>query len=81
MCTRKQAIQIIVTEKYGNTEKLREQIGAFYDSFVTLGFITELLPIPVEMRSSRTSEKVDWEVTDLAIKKARFFRLETAEYV
>jgi len=81
MCTRKQALQIIVTEKCGNTEKLRRQIGAFYDSFVSLGFITELLPIPVEMRNSRISNEVDWEVTDLARKKARFFRLKTIDCI
>ncbi len=79
MCTRKQAIQIIVKEKSGNKKDLRKKIGTFYESFVTLGFITELLPVPKEFQKPLTIKNVDWEVTELAVKKAKFFRLNTLE--
>lgn len=80
MCTRKEAIEIIVTAKRGNTNDLRKRIGRLYDSFVILGFITELLPVPKEVYRGRDKKNnLEWEATNLAMEKARFFRLTNLE--
>lgn len=75
MCTRRQAIQIVVEKNYGTIRDLKDRIGDFYDSFVMLGLISERLPSP-SGESIRNGESIiEWEATELATEKARIFNL------
>lgn len=73
MCTRRQAITIIVREKQGTISAIKDQIGELYESFVILGFIRER--IFLSNLSSDSSEIVEWEVTERAVKKHKFYSL------
>lgn len=73
MCTRRQAIAIIVKEKRGTIDAIKDQIGELYESFVILGFIRER--IFLSKLSSNTSELIEWEVTERAVKKHKFYSL------
>lgn len=72
MCTRRQAIKYIVTDKRGSIEALRSKIGGFYDSFVMLGLIEEILPDP---ETERSDSEV-WIATDIAMENAVLFGIE-----
>lgn len=73
MCTRRQAIAIIVREKQGTIKAIKDQIGELYESFVILGFIRER--IFLSNLSSDTSDLIEWEVTERAVKKHEFYNL------
>lgn len=73
MCTRRQAIAIIVREKHGTISAIKEQIGELYESFVILGFIRERLFL--SSLSSNSSNWIEWEATDRALKKHQFYNL------
>lgn len=72
MCTRKQAIEHVVTDKRGSKKELRKKIGHFYESFVMLGIIQEILPEP----DSSTSSPKNWTVTDIAMQNAMLYGIE-----
>lgn len=72
MCTRKQAIKLVVTSKRGSIKTLRDSIGSFYDKFLMLGIIKEILPDP-----DNDSEKSEnWEATEVAIENATLFGID-----
>ena len=73
MCTRRQAIDIIMKEKRGTIVSIKRQIGDLYDSFVVLGFIKERLVLNDVAKGK--GENVEWEVTPLASRKREFYRL------
>lgn len=73
MCTRRQAIAIVVREKQGTISAIKDQIGELYESFVILGFIRER--IFLSGPSSDSSNLIEWEATDRAIKKHKFYNL------
>ncbi len=58
MCTRRQAIAIIVKQKQGTIDAIKDQIGELYESFVILGFIRER--IYLSKLSSGSSDMVEW---------------------
>lgn len=73
MCTRRQAIAIIVSEQQGTIRAIKDKIGDLYESFVILGFIRER--IFLSNISSGSSDIVEWEATERAIKKHKFYSL------
>lgn len=73
MCTRRQAIAIIVKQKQGTIDAIKDQIGELYESFVILGFIRER--IYLSKLSSGSSDIVEWEATERAVKKHKFYSL------
>lgn len=73
MCTRRQAIAIIVSEQQGTIRAIKNKIGDLYESFVILGFIRER--IFLSNISSGSSDIVEWEATERAIKKHKFYSL------
>ncbi len=73
MCTRKQAIALIVKGKQGTISAIKAQIGEFYESFVILGFIKERLSL--NSLSSSTPDSIEWEATNRAIEKNKFYNL------
>lgn len=74
MCTRRQAISIIVGQKHGTIAAIKRQIGdRLYDSFVILGFIEER-PV-LNNVASESDELIEWEATRLATQKSEFYRL------
>lgn len=75
MCTRRQAIQIVVEKNYGTVRDLKNLIGDFYDSFVMLGLISERLPSPSGVSRRKDEPIIEWEATELAAEKARIFNL------
>ena len=72
MCTRKQAIEHVVNNKRGSKKELRRKIGHFYESFLMLGIIQEVLPDPDSYASSSDS----WAVTDIAIQNAVLYGIK-----
>ena len=73
MCTRRQAIAIIVKEQQGTISAIKDKIGDLYESFVILGFIRER--IFLSNLSSCSSDSVEWEVTERAKNKHKFYSL------
>ena len=69
MCTRRQAIAIIVREKQGTIRAIKDKIGDLYESFVILGFIKER--IFLSNLSSGSSDIVEWEATERAIMERK----------
>ncbi len=72
MCTRKQAIEHVVTDKQGSKKELRKKIGHFYESFVMLGIIQEILPDP----DSYAESTKNWAVTDIALENAMLYGIK-----
>ncbi len=75
MCTRRQAISLVVHHKCGTIREIQTLIGNFYDSFVTLGLISERLPSPSGTSTATGGRIIEWEATELATEKARIFNL------
>ena len=73
MCTRRQAIDIIVKEKQGTIESIKSRIGDLYESFVTLGFISERLTMNAVSVADATL--VECEATQLAERQSKFYSL------
>lgn len=72
MCTRKQAMEQVVKDQGGSRRDLRKKIGHFYESFVMLGIIQELLPEP----DSTASASVTWKITAVARQNAVLYGIE-----
>lgn len=79
MCTKVDAIRIVVTQKSGMKSMLIDRIGRHYDSFVTLGLIAEFVPVPEALKQQGYKGNADWVATDLAKEKAKFYNLELGE--
>lgn len=83
MCSRLEAIKIIVKETKGTKGHLIAKIGPRnYYSFVRVGYIAELKPLPGGLKESHagSSSTTKWVVTESAIKQDKFYRLVAPSY-
>lgn len=79
MCDRKEALQYVITNRYGSKEELKSKIHVCYEEFISVGFISEPARIPSWFIVPQSPIKREWVATDLAFRRAKVLGVKPDE--
>ena len=81
MCTRIEAIQVVITNQYGRKKDLVDWISLRqYETFVLTGLIREPVRMPDQQETSKSGVAVkEWVATQFAFERAENLNLKAAK--
>lgn len=80
MCTRIEAIQVIITKQFGRKQDLINLISfRQYREFVASGLIREPMRMPARLKSLRKGRYTrEWVATPLAFERAKMLNIKSS---